>query len=124
MIKTKHFMDIPEKDDGPRFWVESCALTKDLCQWCRVDEVLSYLGPPAALAEWFAEHPDGYEHFRGLYHEALKNGPHGKALQSLANAALNDNFTLLHACDSERENTATALYEYLSELSAYREKSG
>ena len=33
MIKTKHFLDRIEADDGPRVWVESIGLTKDFQEW-------------------------------------------------------------------------------------------
>ena len=71
MIKVKHLMDAVESDDGQRLWVESVGLTKDLREWCQVQHVLPHLGPTPANATWFAEHADGYEHFRGQYHEAL-----------------------------------------------------
>jgi uncharacterized protein YeaO (DUF488 family) len=119
MIKIKHFMDGREEDDGERLWVEPTGLTKDLIEWCAVDHLLPHLGPPGELANWFEEHPDGYEFFRGKYHEHLNQGPYRKALWQLAKAGLNENFTLLHQGDSPEENTATALYEYLSELSAH-----
>ena len=61
MIKTKHFLDCVEADDGPRFWVEAVGLTRDLQQWRSVDQVLTQLGPPRDL--------DDYETFRGQYHE-------------------------------------------------------
>src|SRR5205823_2747898 len=79
MIKIKHFMDAKEADDGERLWVESIKLTKDLTEWCHVDPVLPHLGPPMELCEWFEEHPDGYEYFRGNYHEHLTKGGLRKA---------------------------------------------
>lgn len=119
MIKIKHFMEAKEADDGQRLWVESINLTRDLIEWCSVDHVLTHLGPPAELIEWFEEHPDGYEYFRGNYHEYLTRNGLRKPLWQLAKAGLNENFTLLHQGDDAEHNTATALYEYLNELSAH-----
>lgn len=118
MIKIKHFMDAREADDGQRLWVEPIGLTKDLCEWCSIDEVVTHLGPPMALWEWFDRHPRGYEHFRGKYHEHLEAGPYRKALVHLARAGVNENFTLVYQGDDPGQNTATALYEYLTELAA------
>ena len=119
MIKIKHLMDAREDDDGDRLWVEPIGLTKDLIDWCAVDHLLPHLGPPRELWNWFDEHPDGYEYFRGRYHEHLTKGGLRKALWQLAKAGLNENFTLLHQGELADQNTATALYEYLSELSAH-----
>lgn len=119
MIKIKHFMEAKEADDGERLWVESVNLTKDLIEWCSVDHVLVHLGPPPELNEWFEEHPDGYDYFRGNYHEYLTKNGLRKPLWQLARAGLNENFTLLHQGDDAEHNTATALYEYLNELSAH-----
>ena len=85
MIKIKHLLEPVEKDDGQRLWVEPIGLTRDLQQWCRIDHVLTHLGPPRELWDWFEEHPDGYEHFRGVYHEHLSRSPYKEALQELAN---------------------------------------
>lgn len=120
MIKLKHFMEAVEEDDGKRLWIEPIGLTRDLVDWCRIDHVLSHLGPPLKVWEWFEEHPDGYEVFRGQYHQALASGPYRPALQHLAAAAARDNFTLTYQGDDPQHNTATALYEFLSELSAYK----
>src|SRR5271154_5181637 len=120
MIKVKHLMEAVEATDGKRIWTESFGLTKDLCQWCKVDHVLPHLGPPMKLWNWFEEHPDGYEYFRGQYHQALSAGPYRPALQHLAAAAAKDNFTLTYQGDDAQHNTATALYEFISELSAYK----
>jgi uncharacterized protein YeaO (DUF488 family) len=119
MIKIKHLMDVSEPDDGERSWIEPVGLTADLREWCNVDHVLSHLGPPAALAEWFEEHPDGYEYFRARYHEALANGPYKDALQQLACAAIKKNFTFLHTGSDPCQNAGVALYEFLTELEAY-----
>jgi uncharacterized protein YeaO (DUF488 family) len=119
MIKVKHLMDGVEDDDGKRFWVEGVGLTRDLREWCRVDQVLAHIGPPADLNEWFEQHPGGYEHYRGQYHQRLSNSPYKPALQKLAQAAVKENFTLLHSGDDADHNAATALHEFLSELGAW-----
>lgn len=119
MIKIKHLMDAREDDDGARLWVEPIGLTKDLVEWCAVDHLLPHLGPPADLCHWFEEHPDGYDFFRGRYHEHLSQGGFRKALWQLAKTGQTENFTLLHQGDISDQNTATALYEYISELEAH-----
>ena len=48
----------------------------------------------------------------------LVDCPNGVAGQ-LAKAGLSENFTLLHQGEDPEHNTATALYEYLTELSAH-----
>ncbi|HXE53419.1 MAG TPA: DUF488 family protein [Tepidisphaeraceae bacterium] len=119
MIKVKHLFDAAEADDGVRMWVEPCGLTKDLREWCKVEQVMPHLGPPKDVWDWFGEHPDGYEYFRGQYHEALGHSHYRPALQRLACAGMRENFTLLHAEDDCEHNTATALREFISELEAY-----
>jgi len=119
VIKTKHFMDSVEADDGLRAWVEPIGLTKDLQQWCSVHEVLPMLGPPRELSEWFAAHPDGYADFRGRYHEWLSKNHCRPVLQQLARESLRENFTFLHAGDDAEHNCATALREFITELEAY-----
>ncbi len=119
MIKVKHLMEAQEKEDGQRLWVEAVGLTKDLREWCSVDHVLTHLGPSADLAAWFEAHPDGYEYYRGKYHESLVSSPYRAALLQLAKASAAENFTLLHAGEDSTHNAATALYEYLSELGAW-----
>ncbi len=124
MIKVKHLMDPVEPDDGQRLWVEAVGLTKDLRAWCQVHHVLPHLGPSAQLADWFEQHPDGYDHFRGRYHDALGQSPYKPALQNLAKAAAKENFTLLHTGEDPQHNSATALYEFLSELGAWSTQEG
>jgi len=119
MIRVKHFLDTPEPDDGHRLWIESIGLTRDLQQLCDVHHVLPHLGPPMKLWLWFNHHPEGYEYFRGQYHQHLASGAYREALQELANAAMKENFTLLHGGDNPQQNTATALHEFISELQAY-----
>ncbi len=119
MIMTKHFMDTPTPEDGQRIWVEPIGLTRELREWCKVGHVLCHLGPPREIWDWFAEHPDGYDYFRGKYHLALRNSPYRIALQQLACASAKENFTLLYEGDDPEHNTATALYEFLSELEAW-----
>ncbi len=119
MITAKHFLDPAESGDGPRLWVEPIGLTRDLREWCSVDEVLPLLGPPRHLREWFAGHPDEYERFRDLYHEWLSTSRCRRFLERLARTALRTNFTLLHAGDDPAHNCATALSEFITELQAY-----
>ncbi len=121
MIKIKHFLDPVESDDGKRIWVEPIGLTKELRRWCRVDHLLSHLGPPMAIWKWFEKHPDGYEHFRGVYHEHLSRSPYRAALVQLARAGVGETFTLLHQSEDHEHNSATALFEFISELQAYRQ---
>jgi len=123
MIKIKHFLETVESDDGKRLWIEPIGLTRDLIEWCKIDHVLPHLGPPIKLWEWFEEHPDAYDFFRAQYHQFLSTGPYRPALQHLAQASAKDNFTLTHQGDDPQHNTATALYEFLSELSAYKPES-
>ncbi|HEY8668993.1 MAG TPA: DUF488 family protein [Tepidisphaeraceae bacterium] len=118
MIKVKHFLDTVEPDDGQRLWVEPIGVTRELREWCQL-EVLSHFGPPRQLWEWFEEHPDGYEYFRGKYHEHLGRSPYRAALQELARTANRRNITLLHHSDDPNQNSASALHEFLSELGAY-----
>lgn len=119
MITVKHLMDGIEATDGSRLWVEPIGLTADLRQWCGVDHVLPHIGPPRKLWDWFAEHPDGWEYFRGQYHEYLAGSRLRPALMQLARVAQRENITLLHSGDDPAQNSAVALYEFLSELSAY-----
>jgi uncharacterized protein YeaO (DUF488 family) len=119
MIRIKHFMDTAEKDDGKRIWVEPIGLTSDLRDWCQVEHILCHVAPPRQLWEWFAEHPQAYDFFRAQYHEWLNKSPYKPALQQLAYAAMRENITLLHQCENAKENSAVALYEFLSELEAY-----
>lgn len=119
MIKIKHLLDAVEADDGTRIWVEPIGLTKDLRKWCEVDHVLCHIGPPMGLWEWFDEHPDGYDYFRATYHDWLAKSKYHSALRELAVASQKQTFTLLFQGDDPSHNTATALYEYLSELESY-----
>jgi uncharacterized protein YeaO (DUF488 family) len=119
MIKVKHFLETVEDDDGLRMWVEPVGLVKELQEWCKVDHVMPHLGPPKDAWEWFEEHPDCYEEFRGQYHECLANSHYRPALQRLACAAMRENFTLLHAGDDPDHNCGSALREFISELEAY-----
>lgn len=119
MIKAKHFLDRIEADDGPRLWVESVGLTRDLQEWQSVDHILTHIGPPRDLWTWFAARPDDYEEFRGRYHEWLSKSPYRPALQLLAFESLKSNITLLHACDDPAHNCATALREFIAQLEPY-----
>jgi uncharacterized protein YeaO (DUF488 family) len=119
VLKVKHLLDPVEPDDGLRLWVESIGLTQDLREWCKVDQMLPHFGPPKELWNWYDAHPQGYEYFRGRYHEALSKGPHLKAMLDLVANARHSDFTLIHQGDTPESNTAMALYEFLSELEAY-----
>jgi uncharacterized protein YeaO (DUF488 family) len=119
MIKVKNVFEGVEASDGTRLWVEPIDLTKDLRKWCEVDHVLSHIGPPMDLWEWFEAHPGGYEYFRATYHEHLNKGKYRPALKELAAAGTKQTITLLHQTEDPEHNTAMALYEYLSELGSY-----
>lgn len=119
MFKVKNLFDEIEADDGLRLWVEATGLTKDLREWCQVHHSPPGIAPEARLADWFERHPDGYDFFRGRYHEALKSGPYLDLLRELAAIGQRDNVTLLHASDDPNQNAAAALHEFLSELQTY-----
>lgn len=120
MIKVKHLMDEVEPDDGQRLWVEPIGLTKDMREWCSVQEVLPQFGPPIALWRLLeTKSEDAYDYFRGRYHEHLAAGRLKPALQTLAQAGLRENFTLLHQSTDGEHNTATALRDFITELEAY-----
>jgi uncharacterized protein YeaO (DUF488 family) len=119
MIKVKHIFDALESDDGQRIWIEPYGLTADLRQWCRVDHVLCHLGPSKRVAQWFDDHPDGYEHFRASYHTTLCNSRYLPLLKQIAYAAHRQNFTFLHDGDDAAHNAGVALHEFLSELQTY-----
>ena len=72
-----------------------------------------------AIWQWFEEHPDGYEYFRATYHDALRASKYRPALEKIAADSAKANFTLLYQGDDDAHNTATALYEFISELSSY-----
>ena len=122
MIIVKHLLDAVEVGDGQRMWVESIGLTKDLREWCKVDHVLTHLGPPKPVWQVLESHPDAYDFFRARYHEFLAKSQYKPALQALATAGLRENFTLLHQSDDAEHNSATALRDFLSELEAYSPK--
>jgi len=122
VIKIKHLLDAVETDDGTRLWVEPIGLTKDLKEWCKVDQILCHVGPPMQVWRFFEEHPDTYDRFRGKYHEWLGRCRYKPGLQQLATAGLRETFTLIHQGDDPEHNSATALYEFLSELAAYSPK--
>ncbi|HEY0007906.1 MAG TPA: DUF488 family protein [Tepidisphaeraceae bacterium] len=119
MISVKNLFDAVETTDGQRIWVESHGLTSDLQEWCKIDALACHFGPSPRLTEWFEEHPDGYEHFRGNYHAMLAVSRFLPLLQQLAQAAQNSNVTLVHQSDDPGQNTGTALFEFLIELQAY-----
>lgn len=119
MIGVKHLLEPVGKDDGRRISVEPFGLTADLQEWCQVDEVVPRLGPTRELFDWFEAHPDGYDFFRAKYHDALAASGRRDELIDFVAAARSENVTLLHQGDDPAHNTATALYEFLSELEAY-----
>lgn len=119
MMKIKHFLDAIEPDDGQRLWVEPIGLTLELQEWCQINQVASHLGPNLKLWRWFEKHPDGYDYFRGKYHEALAKGSNSEALRQLVQAASKQNVTLIYEGSDPQHNTAVALYEFLSELEAW-----
>jgi uncharacterized protein YeaO (DUF488 family) len=119
MIQVKNMFDAAEETDGERIWVEPIGLTLDLREWCKIDHVLTHLGPSMQLWEWFETHPQGYDYFRAKYHESLTKSPYRSGMIQLVAAARRNNFTLVHQSEDAEHNTATALYEYLSELEAY-----
>ena len=49
----------------------------------------------------------------------LARGPYRDALQQLACIGRKETFTFLHQGEDPQRNTATALYEFLTELEAY-----
>lgn len=118
MVKAKHFMETLEADDGLRAWVEPIGLTKDLQEWCSVDEVLLILGPPRGLSEWFEAHPGEYEEFRGRYHRWLSASPYRPSLEKIARNSSSADVTFLHASDDADHNCASALKEFIAELAA------
>jgi uncharacterized protein YeaO (DUF488 family) len=109
-----------EGDDGSRIWVEPLGLTRDLRQWCSVDSVLPVIGPPRVLWDWFEVNPLAYASFREFYHNHLDRSGLRPALQELAKLAVTGDLTLLHQGSHPARNTATALCNYLVELSASR----
>lgn len=121
MFKVKNLFEAVEPDDGVRLWVEPVQLTKDLTEWCVVHHAPPGIHPDAKLATWFERHPDGYDFFRGRYHEALRNSPYLPALRDLAALGQKENVTLLHQGDDPNQNAGAALHEFLSELQAYAE---
>ena len=119
MIKIKHFLAAIELDDGERIWIEPIGLTRDLQDWCQVTHIACHLGPPRMLGDWFEEHPEGYEFFRGCYHQQLQRSGYKESLQAMVCFSRRHNVTLLHQGDNPDRNCGTALHEFLSELEAY-----
>jgi uncharacterized protein YeaO (DUF488 family) len=114
MIQIKHFLDTPALEDGVRIWVEPFGVTRDLRLWCRIDDVLPQIGPPLGLWNWFDRHPDGYEYFRGLYHDRLTRGTFAGMLRKIEHLGQIGTVTLLHQGENPRENTASAVREFLA----------
>lgn len=119
MIYVKHLLDAVEPGDGQRMWVEPIGLTRDLREWCKVDHVLSHLGPPKGVWQILERHPDAYDFFRARYHEFLAQSQYKPALQALATAGLREHFTLVHQSDDPEHNSAAALRDFITELEAY-----
>ena len=119
MIYVKHLLDAVDKSGGQRMWVEPIGLTRDLREWCRIDHVLTHLGPPKAVWQVLEQHPDAYDFFRARYHEFLSKSQYKPALQALAQAGMREDFTLVHQNDDPEHNSAAALRDYLNELEAY-----
>ena len=119
MFKIKHFLDAVEPDDGQRIWIEPIGMTRDLQEMCQVTQFQSHLGPPIELWQWFEQHPQGYDYFRAQYHEYLAASQYREVLLDMVYRAMRENITLIHQGDDPAHNSATALYEFLSELEAY-----
>jgi DNA-3-methyladenine glycosylase len=117
MIKIKNLFDSVEPDDGERIWIEPIGLTLDLREWCRVDHLMSNLGPSMELFDWFAAHPSGYDYVEDQYERQLQGGEYEVALRGLASAARYRNYTLIHQGFNRDENSAAVLRAYLSALS-------
>ena len=120
MIKVKSLFDKAEEDDGVRLFVEPTGLTLDLVEWCAVHHVLSNIAPPKRMAKSLSQGPDHYGQFRGQYHEWLGGSKFVPALDELARAARDENYTLLHTGDDPEHNVATALAEYLVERQGWK----
>ena len=65
------------------------------------------------------EPEDAYNYFRGVYHVDLSHGLSRTIAEQLASFTTFHNVTLLHQSEDPSHSTATALYEFLSELQAY-----
>ncbi len=116
MIQIKNLFETPAASDGLRLWVGPVGLTRDLAAWCKVDRWLKEGSPHLELTEWFEEHPDGWEFFRGKHHEALVKSGSIPLLRSLSEQAVRENITLLYAESNPSENCAVSLYEFLTAL--------
>jgi uncharacterized protein YeaO (DUF488 family) len=113
MIRVKNIFDRIEPTDGIRVWVEPIGLARNLGEWCKVDFLLPEIAPPAALWEWFEEHPAHYAIFRQRYHEYLDDPMLAPLLDQLVYSGRECNVTLLHQDDDPVRNTACALHELL-----------
>jgi uncharacterized protein YeaO (DUF488 family) len=121
MIKVKNLFDPVESDDGVRLFVEPTGLTRDLIEWCGVHHVLGTVAPPQKLASFLEQEPaDRYDAFRGQYHDWLSESKFMPALDELARAARDENYTFLHTGDDPNHNVASALAEFLAERQGWK----
>lgn len=117
VIKVKHLMDALEEDDGVRIWVEPIGLTRDLAEWCSIDNVIPQM-TPSQKTIFVATHAEGFDYYVQRFHEELRKSPQAPTLKALAMASRVENFTLIHASEDPAQNCAMALFEYLAELAA------
>lgn len=120
MIKVKSLFDRVEADDGVRLFVEPVGLTRDFVEWCNVHHVLSNVAPPRKLAQFLDGRPERYDMFRGQYHQWLGASKFVPALDELARASREENYTLLHTGDDAERNVAAALAEFLTERQGWK----
>ena len=118
MIKVKHLMDPLEEDDGLRIWVEPIGLTRDLQEWCYIDNLLMPLTASQRTIFAATRDTEAFDYYVARFHQDLRNSPHAATLKSLAAASRNENFTLIHASDDPSQNCAMALFEFLAELAS------
>lgn len=121
MIKVKNLFDAVEPDDGVRLFLEPSGLTRDLREWCVVHHVLGNVAPPGRLAEYLEPAPaDRYDAFRGQYHEWLSESQFLPALDELARATRDENYTLLHTGEDPEHNVAGAFADFLAERQGWK----
>ena len=118
MVSVKHFLDTIEPEDGQRIWVEPIGLTHELKDWCQVSSILSHLGPPRAIWDWFSEHPDGYDFSRIRYH-ALGTDLTGSRFSSLPATPSGRTTRCSTRAMIPSTRPRSAAIEFLAELEAY-----